>query len=329
MMMLPIKALSMELILLLLIFFNAYPSEILAQSLDNKNIYYGDVTKIDQYSMFSLKCKPGNSNFFSVNFCKLNFSDSLVKVQRKKTDIKDRVKQSFKNYSSDFWYVASAPSRINKKSGFILGGVLTIGGVIFIYDQDIANAIERNRSNEVYKILVDAANFVEPMGISKLTVPVSVGCYAVGYVLKFEPMKEISYQVFESLTIAIVFKNIIANSIGRARPNSGKGPRFSKFGSSISFFSGHASNAFQAARIISHHVDFLPVTILCYGSALLVGFHRLDDEMHWASDVFIGAVYGTAVASAILKLNENRNIKVAPHISPDQGYFGLRATYQF
>ncbi len=317
-----------ELIFLFIIFVNVYPSQTTAQSTINKNSEFCDV-KINQHFIFNLKYNHFNHESTFANNFNSHFLDSLAKVQQKKIGFCKGVKQEFNNYSSDLWYVTSAPSRINKKSTLMLGGILAIGGVIFIYDEAIANAVDRNRNNDVYETFVDVANVVEPMGISQYTIPISFGCYIIGYALKFESMKDISFQIFESLTIGVIFKNIIANSIGRARPNSGKGPRFSKFGGSASFFSGHVSNAFQVARILSHHVNFLPFKIICYGSALLVGFHRLDDEMHWASDVFIGAIYGTTVASAILKLKEKRKIKVVPNISPNQSYLGLRVSYQF
>ena len=315
-------------VFLLTIIANICPLSSSAQSLFNNNLA---AYNAEHSRKIPINIIENHSKYNPISFENSyhDFSDSLVNAQKNESRICNRVKKAIGNYSSDFWYVASAPFRINKKSALILGGVLAVGSAIFIYDDEVASTINRNRNNDAYKAFVDVADFVEPMGISEYTIPFSFGCYTVGYFLKFDSMKDISYQLFESLTIAVVFKNIIANSVGRARPNSGKGPRFFKFASSASFFSGHASNVFQAARILSYHVDFLPFKIICYGSAILVGFHRLDNEMHWASDIFIGAVYGTTVASAILKLNEKRKIKVVPNISPNINYFGLKVSYQF
>src|SRR5262249_44645283 len=84
----------------------------------------------------------------------------------------------------------------------------------------------------------------------------------------------------------------------------------------LSFFSGHASVSFCAASFVALDVSnrlsaggrrdagtarrLLPGRIAPYAVALgiagLIGVSRIIDQQHWASDVLVGAVVGTAAA---------------------------------
>lgn len=327
----PIKASLTLKSLLIVIFLTGFSFETIAQGSINTNFSRWDSKKIKQSCILDGRYKQSKFPYepCSKYIFESNMPDSLIKMPGKKIGPGTKAVQAFKIYTSDLWYIVSAPSRINKRSLPVLGGVLAVGGVMFAYDEKISRAVDRNRSDDIYKFFTDAADIVEPMGVSMYTIPASFGSFAIGYALKLKTMQDISIQIFESLMIATTIKNIIANSVGRARPNSGKGARFSKFGGSASFFSGHTSNAIQVARILSHHVDSLPFKLLCYSSVALVGLHRLDNEMHWASDIFVGAVYGFTVSSAILKLHEKRKLMVTPSITSDHRFWGLRVTYEF
>lgn len=61
-----------------------------------------------------------------------------------------------------------------------------------------------------------------------------------------------------------------------------------------SFPSGHTTAGFSLAAIFSLH--FPSYTILAYPLATIVGVSRIYTGMHYPSDVFTGAVIGTAFA---------------------------------
>lgn len=80
------------------------------------------------------------------------------------------------------------------------------------------------------------------------------------------------------------------------------GPGFST--SNLSFPSGHASSAFAIATVIAlEYGDRAFVPPLAYGIATLAAFSRVNDNAHWASDVFFGAIVGYLTAKAIIALN--------------------------
>ena len=55
----------------------------------------------------------------------------------------------------------------------------------------------------------------------------------------------------------------------------------------------------------------------------------MDANLHWATDVFIGAVFGTAVAKTIIKLHENREMNISPTLMGPGQAVGLNVRYRF
>ena len=251
--------------------------------------------------------------------------DSSIKLK----SIPTVLGQTVKNYVSDFWYILSSPARISKKNACRAGGIALMTGILFIYDQEIIDGVRRNRDNPLQKFVARKGKDFEPMGqIEKMNPYCFIGL-ATGLVTGYEPLRDASFQILVSLSIASTIKNAAGQVIGRARPSVFQGPRYFKFNTGYSFPSGHTSNAFQVATILSHHFNYLPFTVLSYGLATSVGFQRMDANLHWATDVFIGAVFGTAVAKTIIKLHENRNMKVSPTLIGPTRSVGLNIRYQF
>ena len=87
-------------------------------------------------------------------------------------------------------------------------------------------------------------------------------------------------------------------------------------GSDNSFPSGHATQAFAVASVISAHSDQVWVSVTAYTIAGLVGFARMYHNAHWTSDVTAGALIGTFVGRGVVALNKrlrsgDKTIRVA------------------
>ena len=76
--------------------------------------------------------------------------------------------------------------------------------------------------------------------------------------------------------------------------------QFKPFSNNQSFPSGHASQAFAVATAIAENYPVWWVQTLCYGGAGLVGYARIEQNAHYASDVVAGALLGWAVAHAVV-----------------------------
>ncbi|MBN2012641.1 phosphatase PAP2 family protein [candidate division KSB1 bacterium] len=232
-------------------------------------------------------------------------------------------------YVSDSWNILIAPTRMQKKHLAPLAGMVVIGGILYHYDSDIMEAFNRSYANGIYKNIMHTGEIMEPMGQIERMNPYFIGGYLVGYVGKWPKLQTASLQIMESLTIASGYKQLIRELVGRARPSEHKGARFFKFSEGESFPSGHTSNAFQVATILSYHVDRLPFTILSYGIATTVGLKRIDVNLHWASDVFAGAVYGTAVANMLLHLHKRYELSILPYYDANYQQHMVKTIYAF
>ncbi len=80
-----------------------------------------------------------------------------------------------------------------------------------------------------------------------------------------------------------------------------------------SFPSGHTMSAFAMATIFAtEYKEYKWVPIVSYSLAGLTGLSRINDNRHWGSDVFFGAVIGWGMAKLIYNHN-NWGINMAPY----------------
>ena len=92
---------------------------------------------------------------------------------------------------------------------------------------------------------------------------------------------------------------VLKVAVGRPRPeqDAGEHDRARPFSSFNSFPSGHATVAFAAAAALDHESRAAWVPWVAYPLAGLVGWSRVHDDRHWASDVVAGAALGTWVGA--------------------------------
>ena len=216
---------------------------------------------------------------------------------------------------TDAAHIYTAPVRMSGSDALEVAVLLAATGLVFAFDQDILDLVQRNENEGALRPLWDVADFAEPVGHMGNTNAYYFGGVAVGYVTGVDELSLICAQILESHFIAGLGKNAIGWVAGRHRPFEGGDPYSFGNDNATSLPSGHAINIFQLATILSYHVDRPVFTWAAYATAGLVGIQRVRANMHWPSDVLISAVYGTAVARAVLKLHEGRELSVAPHVS--------------
>ena len=84
----------------------------------------------------------------------------------------------------------------------------------------------------------------------------------------------------------------------RLRPNGGD---------HMSFPSGHASSTATLAASISAMYDWdLEISIPLYATAVFVGASRIQDNMHYLSDVMAGIALGTIVGSGVANYHKGK-----------------------
>jgi membrane-associated phospholipid phosphatase len=135
---------------------------------------------------------------------------------------------------------------------------------------------------------------------------VTGGMYAAGRLADRPVLADIGLHSFEAIGVATAVTLVTKSVAGRARPyvdpenpldfGLGRGWRNDRF---QSFPSGHTTAAFAAAAAVTKEIEkrwpdaeLLAGTAL-FGAATLVGASRLYHNVHWASDVAMGAAIGS------------------------------------
>jgi membrane-associated phospholipid phosphatase len=166
--------------------------------------------------------------------------------------------------------------------------------------------------NDIRDIHHRWASPVDDIGHAYPQIYVSYGTagalYAFGSLTEKPEIRRIGAEVVEAVTIAGVGTQTVKYLLGRARPCSGlsnghfSGPSLDN--GSHSFPSGDVTIAFAQSSVFASEIKFWPVTIALYGLASTTAFQRLHRDQHWFSDIFGGALWGTAVGLGVVYANQ-------------------------
>lgn len=237
----------------------------------------------------------------------------------------------WKGYVTDTKHILTLPFRWEKsdwiKASLIAG--VTFG--LFAYDDEIQDWVQENRSSTSDGI----SEFAKLFGDGRFTLPLLGGTYLYGHFFEVQKARRIALLSIESVVVSGVFVQAIKFAGHRHRPSTGDaddvwdGPGFST--SHLSFPSGHSSSAFAIATVIaSEYKDKVFVPPLAYGIATLTALSRINDNDHWASDVFFGSVIGYCTAKVIVGLHNNKinkNLTLFPII--DGEHTAISIAYNF
>ena len=211
----------------------------------------------------------------------------------------------FKGLFSDTGYALTSPWRWNNSDWATASLVAGVTGVFFMLDDEIKSELQDSRSSTTD----DLSDFFEPFGNGTYSFPALVGFYLYGRFGENEKMERTALLAAESFLVTGLFTTVIKVSIGRHRPSKRNnsstydGPNTSN----KSFPSGHTSTAFAIATVVANEYEEVPlVAPISYGSATLTGLARINDNQHWASDVFLGAALGYFTSKTILRLHSNK-----------------------
>lgn len=221
------------------------------------------------------------------------------------------------SYFTDGIDIATGPFHWEKKDWIIAGSTLAVASLIYIFDEDIRNFFQRNRSPFTDDV---SKNFIEPFGIGLYSMPLFGLLFLYGETHQDSKSKTVALNGVKTFVLSVAFVTVLKQITKRhrpyhdltANPNLWEGP----FGDPdyASFPSGHTMVSFALASYVSSAYKEKPwVGIASYSIAGLVGLSRLNNDKHWASDVFVGAVLGYAVGKCIYNNSlKKHNIQVLP-----------------
>ncbi len=260
----------------------------------------------------------------------INKLDSL-KQQTDTTGQVNRIEPSFYNERTklnarvfgillldDFKQQALSPLDINKK-GWLTGAALTgtTIGVGFLDKpiQQWAAGLRRKNPD-----LGDYSRAVSDIGGVYEGVTFA-GIATYGFVFKKPKLRTTTALATQAYITSTFWSMLFKTVSGRLRPHdidenstmnqpSFHGPFYTFHGDNSAFPSSHTTLAFAAARVYAMEYKNVPaVPVIAYGVASLIGFSRIIENRHWATDVFAGALLGYACGTQVVN-NYHRYAKL-------------------
>lgn len=237
----------------------------------------------------------------------------------------------WKGYISDTKTLITSPSHWDSSDWIKASLFVGITAGLYAFDEDIQDWVQKNRNSTSDKI----SRFAKPFGEGIYTLPPLGILYLYGHLSDDKKAKRTALLSLESFVVTGIFTQTVKFTGHRHRPSSADsskrwdGPGFST--SNLSFPSGHTSSAFAIATVIaSEYEDEFLIPTLSYGIATLTALSRVNDNSHWASDVFFGAGIGYFTGKAIVHLHSDKKDKrltIFPVINGQ--YTGLLAVYNY
>jgi len=225
-------------------------------------------------------------------------------------------KDYLKGYISDTKSILTSPLRWEQSDWlkFSLVAGTTVG--LFALDYDIQHWAQQRRNSTTNSI----SGFFEPFGNGAVSLPTLGAFFLYGQVLDDKKAQTTALLGLESFVLSGAFTQAIKVATHRYRPDEGgqsfkwDGPSFSFTGSHLSFPSADSTLVFSIATVIaSEYNDTAWIAPLAYSIATLTALGKINDNDHWASDVFLGSAIGFFTAKAIVALHKkNANLAVIP-----------------
>ena len=160
--------------------------------------------------------------------------------------------------------------------------------------------------------------------------------YMLGELVGTERDKEAALLVAQSFLLSAGLTQGLKMTFKRERPDDSRDDQFSFFSSDASdtnsaFPSGHATNAFSMATVLSnvYETDAPWLGWVLYPTATLTSLARVNNERHWASDVFFGGALGYFIGRMVVRYSpfrDNDRISLLP--MSDGDYNGLRVVHR-
>ena len=211
----------------------------------------------------------------------------------------------------DTKHVLIFPTYYDHKRWLIFSGAVGSVLVLTAFDERIQEEIQSHRNRVTDK----AASIINPFGF-QAAYGVIAGMYLHGVFAHNPKSKIVALDAISSSLVSWgVVSTLFKIGIGRARPSEGEGAfhfdPLTTNGEENAFPSGHATQAFALAAVLSSHYHSKWVVIPVYSFAGLVGLARMNNNRHWTSDVVGGALIGTFIGRELVVYNRRKRRELA------------------
>ncbi len=237
------------------------------------------------------------------------------------------LKVEAKRYVADSFALVSAPFHWNVADWERAGGAAIVIGGLMLEDKHLDHEFQERRSTFTNRVSQATTGFGGGYGVNT-----GVAFLIVGYAFRSWDLRETGREALEAGFLSnLLDKWILKRAIGRERPQVSDGRTVFRPGSSNdSFPSGHATEAFAVASVIAMRSKGWVLPTISYTAATLVAFDRVNDRVHFPSDVAAGAILGTAVGRFLVARHRRaQGLAPAPTVTLVPIHGGLAAKMDF
>ena len=214
-----------------------------------------------------------------------------------------------KDDASNFLHVGndlfSISSRYDKKDFYNYAGVTAATSAAFFADEPIKNFTQKNKTAFLDGLAkIDKYYHIETMALSMAAL------YGYGWAADKSQPRELGLKLMESTFYSLLINLTTKTIIGRSRPYLEKGNFvFTPFNidfATTAFPSGHTTLAFAYSTVMAAEYNSFIWKAAWYSAAVLVGGARIYHNVHWFSDVVMGAAIGYFVGEFVNSHHTNK-----------------------
>ena len=186
-----------------------------------------------------------------------------------------------------------------------VGAVLGATVLLSTLDEPTQRYAQRHRNEESDEI----AEIFRQEGEAPYYAGVSLGVLTVGAVTGNPAIRRSGTRLVASVALSALEMSVIKRVVGRSRPNEDVGAfvfhPFTSLKDSAgvetrgAMPSGHTTAAFAVATSLADDIDNPIADALLYTAATGTAFSRINDNRHWMSDTFFGAMLGIFTAKVV------------------------------
>lgn len=208
----------------------------------------------------------------------------------------------------------------NRRDAMIAGAMTITTFALFPFDKRFASDLQ-DSSTQANKFFSNSAKGVELIA-SPGAYFIGGSLFVVGRLGNMPRIADLGWHGTEAVLVGDGITYVLKGVMGRSRPYVSNGTiprdfdwfRGFKDQSWQSFPSGHATTAFAAAAAVTDETTMWwprstwVIGPVMYTGATLVGLSRMYHNMHWASDVALGALIGTfSGKKVVMAAHDNPN----------------------
>jgi membrane-associated phospholipid phosphatase len=211
--------------------------------------------------------------------------------------------------------LVATPLQLDNGNALVTLGVAGAFALVYSYDSQIHDKLTARPNKSLDK----ATEIGSLAGDPYIQLGLAAAVYGGALLADSAKWKEVGEMMAEAMILADAASLVIKESAGRGRPNltSSKSDfkPFSFRKDYDSLPSMHTASSFALASVMAATSENLALKTAYYGAAAFVGYSRMYQNKHWASDVLLGAAIGELCGRVVTGFHAKRNrLILAPQV---------------